>query len=241
VIFSLVFVASLAWVILLCLIIFWRWDISTMIQRALIISLLCANLVTAIASPLLLLLQFRMWLDISRLLLFLVLHIGSAAAFTYSSACPVPATPQKDVCKAAILYVILASWVNPLLLITYSVGLCYLLYRCGQVGAEIFRPSARDEEKSTDRASMSPSTLAHHSRSLPMVVPIFQEAYSTPPQSNTLPPWLTPSNSDADLTQSNQTHHAPSQSHFSSQSEGNRLSSQSYRLSKSMDSYGYAV
>jgi len=190
--FSCILITSLLWVLMLCLMAFFRWDISPSLERSLIVILLCTNSITVIMVPILLLLRFRVWLDIARLLLLLVLHIGSAAAFTYCSAyftCDGQSLDQEGICRLINMYILMASWVIPLLLLTYAAGLFFMLYRRSQIASQNLLKE--DEEASVSTPPMAHLRIHHQQdKELQGAVPVYGS------EGTSLPPWLDPPNSE---------------------------------------------
>ncbi|KAH9997335.1 hypothetical protein BJV77DRAFT_77846 [Russula vinacea] len=79
-----------------------------------------------------LLVKFRIWLDAARLFLLLVCHIGMAASFTIwssTTSCPDDTPDSRGVCQLLNVYIIMASWVPPLLFILYGIGLATYAWR----------------------------------------------------------------------------------------------------------------
>jgi len=82
--------------------------------------------------PLRLLVKFRTWLDAARLLLLLICHIGMATSFAIwnpSISCPDDTPESLRVCQLLNVYIIIASWVAPLLLTLYGIGLATYAWR----------------------------------------------------------------------------------------------------------------
>jgi len=123
---------SLIWVILVSCVLFLRWDVSTSPERSFLYAFLGVDTLTVIMLPVLLLVKFRTWLDGARLLLLLVCHIGLAASFVIwntTNPCPDDTPDDRGVCQLINVYLIMASWVPPLLLILYGVGLATYTWR----------------------------------------------------------------------------------------------------------------
>jgi hypothetical protein len=84
---------------------------------------------TVIMLPILLLVKFRTWLDGARLLFLLICHIGTALSFVVwypTISCPDDTPDDRGICQLLNVYIIMSSWVPPLLLIFY--GACLALY-----------------------------------------------------------------------------------------------------------------
>jgi hypothetical protein len=129
--FSLASLMSFLWVILLCIEAFSRWDISPVSERGIIVVLLLTDTITVIMLPVLILVKFRAWLDGARLLLLFVLHTGCALVFTILSPdfeCPDQTVDDQDLCRLINIYILLASWVNPGLLLAYCSYFAFAVY-----------------------------------------------------------------------------------------------------------------
>ncbi|KAF8478736.1 hypothetical protein DFH94DRAFT_751863 [Russula ochroleuca] len=132
IIFALTTLICLLWVILLSCVLFLRWEVSSLSERSFLFLFLGADTLTVIMLPTLLLVKFRTWLDAARLFLLLVCHIGMAASFTIWSStisCPDNTLDSLGVCQLINVYIIMASWVPPLLLIVYGIGLATYAWR----------------------------------------------------------------------------------------------------------------
>jgi len=202
--FSCILFTSLLWVVLLSVVAFWRWDLTPSLERSLIIILLCTNLVTMITVPLLLLLQFRVWLDVARLLFLLVAHVGSAAAFAYCNSfftCPNQTTDQEGACRFVNMCILLACWVNPFWLFCYAAGLSYLLYcRSSQPTQSLQFEKVEDEEASLGRVATLP--IIQPDRGLRIVVPAADEVVSNSGELVSASHWSSPLDSDSRDTRS---------------------------------------
>ncbi|KAH9981350.1 hypothetical protein BGW80DRAFT_1269818 [Lactifluus volemus] len=120
----------LIWVILLSCVVFLRWDVSSLPERSFVLLFLGLDTLTTVMLPILLLVRFRTWLDGARLLFLLIYHIGFAASFSFGAQlylALMTVTPDdRGVCQLLNLYIIIASWIPPFLLILY--GMCLALY-----------------------------------------------------------------------------------------------------------------
>jgi len=129
--FACVSFVSLLWIILLCIIVFVRWGLLDRPEKAFISVLLITNTINIIMLPILILREFRPWLDAARLLFLLSANIGIASFFTYWNPkfqCPEQTADSEGVCQLINMYILLANWVNPGLLITYSCCLAFLVW-----------------------------------------------------------------------------------------------------------------
>ncbi|KAI0277677.1 hypothetical protein BGY98DRAFT_978166 [Russula aff. rugulosa BPL654] len=130
--FSLTTLVCLILVILLSCMLFLRWDVSSLSERSFLFLFLGVDSFTVIMLPILLLVKFRIWLDAARLLLLLLCHIGIASSFVICNPtipCPDDTPDSSHVCQLLNIYIIMASWVPPLLLIIYGIGLATYAWR----------------------------------------------------------------------------------------------------------------
>jgi len=200
--FSCILLTSLLWALLLCLFVFFRWEVSSSLQRSLVVIMLCTNAITVVMVPLLLLLQFRVWLDVARLLLLLVLHIGSAAAFSYCNAyftCTNQTPDQEGVCTLINIYILLASWVIPVLLLLYAAGLGYMLYRRSKMA-----PTGGDAYATDEEFSITTPSMVQSKKQPRISVPVFGPFA---PSDQGVPPWLATSEADSPETSASSSGH----------------------------------
>jgi len=201
--FSCILITSFLWVVLLSLAVFLRWDASPALERSLAVILLLTNAITVILVPILLILKFRVWLDIPRLLLLLVLHIGSAVAWTYCNAyiaCPNTDPDQAGVCKLINVYILMFCWVNPVLLLVYAAGFGYMLYWRSKSAAG--GGSQIDAESSIGHQSTQAMVQTERTRSFvypksPVEVPVYLDASDRRSNRISALPWLDASDSES--------------------------------------------
>ncbi|TFK76556.1 hypothetical protein BDN72DRAFT_242788 [Pluteus cervinus] len=130
--FCCISLASFLWTILLCIMIYAQWNFMERAERSFIVLMLFLNIVTFVILLILLIVEFRPWLDAARFLFLLVGHIGTASAFVFWSpkfGCSSSNPDQEGTCKLLIMYTLVASWLIPVLLTTYVTGLSLMLYR----------------------------------------------------------------------------------------------------------------
>ncbi|KDQ60736.1 hypothetical protein JAAARDRAFT_55473 [Jaapia argillacea MUCL 33604] len=124
--FFFITVVSLAWIVLLCVEVSIRWDVSDSSDKSFAVFFLLVNTVTVVTMPILIILKFRAWLDAARIFFLLVIHIGSACAFIVwdpRRTCDQQPLDDLTTCQLLNTYTLVASWVNPALLLSYSLGL----------------------------------------------------------------------------------------------------------------------
>ncbi|KXN82514.1 hypothetical protein AN958_02365 [Leucoagaricus sp. SymC.cos] len=116
--FSCVNLVSFLWIILYSVVIFSQWDFMNRSERSLVTVMLLANILTLVILLVLLLLEFRVWLDVARTFFILVAQIGTAGAFAYwrpQFHCEDKIGDQQGVCDIIALYILIGSWIIPAL------------------------------------------------------------------------------------------------------------------------------
>lgn len=153
------------WIILLSCLAFTRWSMYSLSERSFLALFLVINTITVIVLPILILQKFRTWLDGARLLFLLICHIGIAMAFAIwnpTFSCPDQTPDGENVCQLLNIFILLASWVPPALLITY--GVCLAVYT--------FRYASRPQlDKSSDVDSNDEEAIKFRQGSLQMMGP----------------------------------------------------------------------
>lgn len=160
--FSCMIVISLAWVSLLCVYLYLRWDVSAVAQRDLILVLVLVNAITIILLPILILIRFRVWLDAARILFLIFAHTGCAIGFTLLVIRPGCPTDDDGVCSMMSVYILMGSWVIPALLFAYAICLAIAAHRYS------LHPPSKDPEASDDDEFQTDS---RHRSALPMMSP----------------------------------------------------------------------
>ncbi|TEB31278.1 hypothetical protein FA13DRAFT_357218 [Coprinellus micaceus] len=124
---------SFAWVILLSIVVFMQWEFMDKSYQSTIMVMITVYAITVILLLVMLTRRFRAWLDAARFSLLLVAHIGVSAAFAHYSrrfSCPQPTVEDRNVCGVLILYILISSWLLPLLIAIYASALGVMaLYR----------------------------------------------------------------------------------------------------------------
>ncbi|KAG6330135.1 hypothetical protein ID866_8954 [Astraeus odoratus] len=189
--YACVVVLACLWLVLLSVEIFTRWNVSDSILRSLMILLVLTNAVTIPVPPILLLLEFRVWLDAARLFLLLVLQIGAATAFTCWNPrvqCPDETPDDTGVCKLLNTYTVMACWIIPVILVLYTVYFAVMVYlqsripvvvppsKGGALGSRSSIMPLMDPEMAERRPSDASGTSSDSSLLKPPVPP------SQPPQ-----------------------------------------------------------
>ncbi|ESK96843.1 hypothetical protein Moror_6421 [Moniliophthora roreri MCA 2997] len=130
--FSTMALIGFAWVVLLCVDLYLQWDGLDRPGKSFTVVMLVLDTLTIFMVLILLALPFRPWLDAARCLFLLVTHVGLAIAFARWSpgmACPTQTPDEEGSCRLANFYILMASWVIPILVIVYAAGLGLMLYR----------------------------------------------------------------------------------------------------------------
>jgi len=130
--FSLIILTSFVWIALLCVYMFLEWDTTDSAERPIIAVMLLTDTLTVIMLLILLILPFREWLDAARFFFLMLAHIGVAGTFAFWNPrfhCPTSTADSEGVCRLLNLYILVASWIIPVLLIVYMVGLAFAMIR----------------------------------------------------------------------------------------------------------------
>ncbi|KAI6103611.1 hypothetical protein F5141DRAFT_216851 [Pisolithus sp. B1] len=212
--FACIIFLALIWIILVSVEVFTRWSISDNTSQSLMFLLILTNVITIFIPPLLLILEFRIWLDAARVLLMFVLQTGAAIAFTCWSPqiqCPNQSADDMGVCKLLNAYTVIASWIIPVILLLYSVYFAVLVYMQSRipVTAEspnivpssakpsvlpIMDPEMGEKRFSTSRGSLDSGTNTPNRTSpsapplLPLILPRRQSTLPVQSQSASMSP-----------------------------------------------------
>ncbi|KAE9399256.1 hypothetical protein BT96DRAFT_975945 [Gymnopus androsaceus JB14] len=178
--FSLISLISFIWVIVLCVDLFIQWNVLGISEKSFLAIMLLSNSLTLILLLVLLLLPFRPWLDGARLMLLLVTHIGIASAFVVSNSkftCPTKTADEEGVCRLLNMYILIANWIIPALLVVYACGLALMVYRRRKILAA--SPDLESTKYSDSRESilpmMNPENVRHPSMPTPHTSIISQQ------------------------------------------------------------------
>ncbi|KAF5391268.1 hypothetical protein D9757_001986 [Collybiopsis confluens] len=147
IIFCLISLICFAWVVVLCVDLFIQWSVLGTSEKSFLFLMLASNTLTSILLLVLLILQFRPWLDGARLMLLLVTHVGIASGFVIWNS-KFTSADEEGVCWLLNMYILIANWVTPFLLVVYSLGLAIMVYRRRKIKA-----ATTDLESSKFRAS----------------------------------------------------------------------------------------
>jgi len=123
---------SFLWVILLCIIISSQWAFMGRPERTLVVLILLVNIMTFIILLVLMILEFRPWFDAARFLLLFIAHIGLASMFVVwrpKFDCPSDNPDHEGTCRLLSMYILVASWITPVLLVAYVVALALMLHK----------------------------------------------------------------------------------------------------------------
>ncbi|KAF8212359.1 hypothetical protein K438DRAFT_1806402 [Mycena galopus ATCC 62051] len=167
--FSLIMLTSFVFCALLCVYMYVGWNtLSATAEHPILALMLLIDAGTVILLLILLILPFREWLDAARFLLLGFAHIGVASVFAYWNPkfnCPTSTQDSGGVCRLLNLYILIASWIIPVLLIAYVSGLAYAMVRSSRqpvlpmTERESILPMMRPASDGNSRAlSYSPPT-----------------------------------------------------------------------------------
>ncbi|KAI6008067.1 hypothetical protein EDC04DRAFT_3146480 [Pisolithus marmoratus] len=138
--FNCIVFMALIWLILVSVEIFTRWSISDNTSQSLMFLLILTNATTIFIPPVLLILEFRIWLDAARLLLIFVLQTGAALAVACWSPqiqCPDQTSDDVGVCKLLNAYTVMACWVIPAISLLYGVYFAVVVYMQSRIPAAV--------------------------------------------------------------------------------------------------------
>ncbi|KAI6144656.1 hypothetical protein BKA82DRAFT_26814 [Pisolithus tinctorius] len=111
--FTYIVFLAFVWLILVSVEMFTRRNISDTTSQSLMFVLILTNAVTIFIPPVLLILEFRIWLDAARLLLIFVLQT---------------AADDMGVCKLLNAYTVMACWIIPTISLFYIVYFVIVVY-----------------------------------------------------------------------------------------------------------------
>jgi hypothetical protein len=106
--------------------------------------------------PVLLAQEFRLWLDAARSLFIFASHFGMAIWFMSKSAsfkCISITADQQASCNLITLFIIIASWIIPTLVLGYSCGLAYFLHRRSNLSSVPVTPTPDLEKLQLEKVS----------------------------------------------------------------------------------------
>ncbi|KAI0375042.1 hypothetical protein BV20DRAFT_1041206 [Pilatotrama ljubarskyi] len=172
VIFAFIAVASLALTVVLSLYLSKEWNHSSVFQRSIVVALIGVNALTSLLLYLMIIVVFRMWKELLRVLFLLAIHIGTAVPFTlidFSFPCDI--FSSKTTCKVVALTFLSSAWSITGLLLGYTVYLCIM--------SRVPRPFplvTPNDLLSTPPVSRAPSMTSVHSATR-----LLSRTYSTAP------------------------------------------------------------
>ncbi|KAF9567524.1 hypothetical protein CPC08DRAFT_703066 [Agrocybe pediades] len=134
------------------------------LERSLLLVMMLIDTITVVMLPMLLLVPFRPWLDAARLFFLAVSHLGIALLFvlkTSSFKCTSSNVDEEAICSLILLYVTVTVWFVPALVIGYSCGLAFLVYRLSKIEAsgDETTDSNDDVEKQSSTRTRTSVTL----------------------------------------------------------------------------------
>ncbi|KAF9053204.1 regulator of Vps4 activity in the MVB pathway-domain-containing protein [Panaeolus papilionaceus] len=132
--FSLIAFFAFLWIVIISVMLFAQWDSVDRHQRPFMVMLLLLDSVTLVMIPILIIQDFRPWLDAARFLFLILLHGGLAITFAVQSkgfACPPVASSvdQQAICDLMILALQVMNWVIPVLALIYASVITLYLYK----------------------------------------------------------------------------------------------------------------
>ncbi|RPD63798.1 hypothetical protein L227DRAFT_650792 [Lentinus tigrinus ALCF2SS1-6] len=127
VIFAFITVISLIWAIVLSVYLSKQWNDFTIFQRSIVLSLIGVNGVTALLVYLMIIVVFRMWMELLRMIFLLAIHAGTAVPFTlYGVRFSCKIFDTQRTCKIVHISFLATAWSITGLLLGYTVYLCIM-------------------------------------------------------------------------------------------------------------------
>ncbi|RDX50056.1 hypothetical protein OH76DRAFT_1482551 [Lentinus brumalis] len=127
VIFAFTAVTSLIWAIILSLYLSKEWNYFSILQRSIVLSLIGVNGVTALLLYLMIVVVFRMWKELVRIVFLLAIHIGTAVPFTlYGVRFSCNIFDTQLTCKIVDLAFLATAWSITGLILGYTIYLCIM-------------------------------------------------------------------------------------------------------------------
>ncbi|KZP24742.1 hypothetical protein FIBSPDRAFT_1041874 [Athelia psychrophila] len=123
--------ASMLFIIMLTVIMYGRWQFFDRDEKSCVVILLLVNTINVVALPVLIIRQFRVWLEAARMFFLLMINIGVASTFAFYTMrfqCPVNTPDSQGNCQLLNVCILMASWITPALLITYSACLSFWVW-----------------------------------------------------------------------------------------------------------------
>ncbi|KAJ8078676.1 hypothetical protein PM082_012959 [Marasmius tenuissimus] len=160
---------SFTWTVLLTVVLSLQWSMIGTAEKSFIGVMIVLNLLTMILLLLLLVLKFRPWLDGARCLFLLVTHLttaGGYASMLSKFRCPGHSADQEGTCELMAVYILIASWVIPLLVLIYTGGLLLMVYRRKKLQKATGKSSEDEhdiEKRLSDGSSSGGSNRSHDS------------------------------------------------------------------------------
>ncbi|KAI6139570.1 hypothetical protein BKA82DRAFT_4517633 [Pisolithus tinctorius] len=207
--FTCIVFLALVWLILVSVEMFTWWDISDTTSQSLMFLLMLTNAVTIFIPPVLLILEFRIWLDAARLLLVFVLQTGvwhqrraecvlrsspgAAIAFTCWTPqiqCPDQTADDIGVCKLLNSYTVIACWIIPAISLFYSVYVAIVVYLQSRIPDTVDSPTT---DPSSARLSVLPIMDPEMGKKRFSIFPVSADSRpNTPNRSSDVRPPLLP-------------------------------------------------
>ncbi|KAI0049950.1 hypothetical protein FA95DRAFT_1677128, partial [Auriscalpium vulgare] len=154
ILFAVLVFLCLGWAIIFAVIIAREWHYYAVFQRAIMLSLLATHGFTAILLYLMIVVPFRLWMDFARVLLLLILHIGSAVVFTlFNSGFPCRDLGSEETCRDLNYIVFIGCWVISGVVLGYAISLCVMSTRPKPVGSISGKPELDLPPNSPPRSS----------------------------------------------------------------------------------------
>ncbi|KIO04162.1 hypothetical protein M404DRAFT_1000677 [Pisolithus tinctorius Marx 270] len=181
--FTCIVFLALVWLILVSVEMFTWWDISDTTSQSLMFLLMLTNAVTIFIPPVLLILEFRIWLDAARLLLVFVLQTDSMPRSK-------SAADDIGVCKLLNSYTVIACWIIPAISLFYSVYVAIVVYLQSRIPDTVDSPTT---DPSSARLSVLPIMDPEMGKKRFSIFPVSADSRpNTPNRSSDVRPPLLP-------------------------------------------------
>ncbi|KAI0780783.1 hypothetical protein BD413DRAFT_500132 [Trametes elegans] len=126
-VFAFMSIATLGWSVVLSVYLSKEWVHFSTLQRSIVLALIIVNAMTSLLLYLMIVVVFRMWKELLRMLVLIVLHSGTSVLFTlFGSSFSCAIFHSNATCKVADLVFFSSAWSITGLLVGYTIYLCII-------------------------------------------------------------------------------------------------------------------
>ncbi|KAL6305406.1 hypothetical protein BKA93DRAFT_227748 [Sparassis latifolia] len=121
VVFAVAAISSLVWTILLSVYLAREWDHFFALQRGIIFGMIGVNGLSSVMLYLMIVVVFRFWADLSRMIFLLAIHLGSTVPYTHSTSsfsCAI--FSSRSFCDEANMFILANAWIIIGLFLCYT-------------------------------------------------------------------------------------------------------------------------